>query len=96
MQNEFWKSFALAIFGDCLFRRGDHETAFTYLRESIAGSIANDDYFTFAESCATISGFFKTTQKPDSAIYYAKKGLSAANSIAYQLGIYKNSKLLAE
>ena len=96
MHNKFWHPVALYSLGDCLFRRGDHETSFNYVRESIARATANGDYLSEAEACATISGFFKTTQESDSAIYYANKGLRAANSIAYGLGIYKNSKLLAE
>jgi signal transduction histidine kinase len=96
LQNKYWHPFALTLLGDCLFRRGDHETAFNYLRESIAGAAANGDYITQVEACVAISGFFKTTQNHDSAIYYANKGFSAANSIKYLLGIYKNSKLLAE
>jgi len=96
LHDKFWHPVALYNLGDCLFRRGDHETSFIYVRESIAGATVNGDYLTKAEACATISGFFKRTQNPDSAIYYANKGLGAANSIAYPLGIYKNSKLLAE
>ena len=96
LNDKFWHPVALYNLGDCLFRRGDHRTSFNYAREGIAGAIANRDNLTEAEACATISGFFKTTQEPDSAIYYANKGLGAANSIGYGLGIYKNSKLLAE
>lgn len=96
LNDKFWHPAALYNLGDCLFRRGDHRNSFNYAREGIAGAIANGDNITEADACATISGFFKTTQAPDSAIYYANKGLGAANSIAYGLGIYKNSKLLAE
>ncbi len=96
MHNKFWHPVALYSLGDCLFRQGDHETSFKYVRESIASVIETGDHLTEAEACATIAGFFKIIQKPDSAIYYANNGLSAANSIAYLLGIYKNSKLLAE
>ena len=81
MHNKFWHPVALYSLGDCLFRQGDHETPFNYVRESIAGATANGDYLTEAEACATISVFFKTTQKPDSAIYYSNRGLKAANSI---------------
>jgi signal transduction histidine kinase len=96
MHNKFWHPVALYNLSDCLFRRGDHKTAFNYARESIAGAIANGDNLTEAEACATIAGFFTKSQERDSAIFYASEGLRAANSIAYGLGIYKNSKLLAE
>ena len=96
MHNKVWHPFALTMLGDCLFRRGDYETSFNYVRESIAGAAANGDYVTQVEACVAISGFYKKIQQHDSAIYYANKGLVAANTIAYGLGIYKNSKLLAE
>ncbi len=96
LHDVFWHPVALYSLGDCLFRRGNRDTAFNYLHESIAGSIALHDYFTQAEACAVMSRFFKTTQQPDSSIYYAKKGLDAAKAMAYELGVYKNSKLLAE
>ena len=94
--NKVWHPFALTLLGDCLFRRGDYETSFNYVRESIAGATANGDYVTQVEACVAISGFYKKIQQHDSAIYYANKGLVAANTIAYGLGIYKNSKLLSE
>jgi len=36
MHSKYWHPAALNNLGDCLFRRGDHETAFNYERESIA------------------------------------------------------------
>ena len=96
VHDKFWHPVALANLGDCLFRKGDHETSLNYVREGIAGATTNSDFFTQGDACATISGIFKKTKKTDSAIYYATKGLKAANTIAYGLGIYKNSKLLAE
>lgn len=65
-------------------------------RESIAEATANGNYLSKVEACATISGFFKTTQEYDYAFFYANRGLRAANPIAYGLGIYKNSRLQAE
>ena len=96
MHNKIWHPFALTLLGDCLFRRGDYETSFNYVRESIAGATANGDYVTQVEACVAISGFYKKIQQHDSAIYYANKGLVAAKTIAYGVGIYKNSRLLAE
>ena len=78
--DDLWYPAALYLLGDCLFKRGNRDTAFDYVRESIAGATVNSDYFTQAEAYAVISGFFKTIQQPDSAIYYAKKGLTVANS----------------
>ena len=96
LNDKFWHPVALYNLGDCLFRGGDIKTSFNYAREGIAGAIANGDNLTVAEACAALSGFYKKIQVRDSAIYYASEGLRAANTIAYGLGIYKNSKLLAE
>ncbi len=96
INDKFWHPVALSNLGDCLFRRGDRRTSFKYTMESIAGAIENGDNLSESEACATMAVFFKKIQESDSSIYYAHKGLDAANSIAYRLGIYKNSKLLAE
>jgi signal transduction histidine kinase len=96
LHDEVWHPETLVLLGDCLFRRGNRDTAFDYLRESIAEAALDSDYFAQTEGCAVMSGFFKTMHQPDSAIYYAKKGLTAATSYSYLLGIYENSKLLAE
>ncbi len=96
LNDKFWHPVALYNLSDCLFRRGDNRTAFSYAWQGIAGAIANRDNLTLSEACASISGVFKKRQQRDSAIYYASEGLRAANAIAYGLGIYRNSKLLAE
>jgi signal transduction histidine kinase len=95
LHDMFVHPIALYNLGDCLFKRGNRDTAFTYVRESIAASIINGDYITQAEACAVMSRFFKIVQHPDSAIYYAKKGFAVASVMGYKLGVYKNSKLLA-
>jgi signal transduction histidine kinase len=92
----YWRPGALNCLGFCLFRQGDRETSFKYLREGITGAYANGDYLSVAEGCATIADFFKTTNHPDSIIYYADLGMKAAQSIGYGLSLLKNSKLLAE
>ena len=95
LKNTFWHPVALYLLGDCLFKSGDHETGFKYVRESIVGAILNSDFVTQSEAYAVISRFFKTIQEPDSAIYYAKKGVATGDSMVYNAGLYKNSKLLA-
>jgi signal transduction histidine kinase len=94
LHDQYWHPVALYNLGDCLFRQGEHVKSFDFAREGISKSVA-DDYVTRAEACAVISRFFNTIRQPDSAIYYAMKGLAAADSIAYGAGIYNNTKLLA-
>jgi signal transduction histidine kinase len=96
IHNPYWHPFASALLGDYLFRKGERKASFNYVRESIRMAAPNGDFITQAEAFATISGFFKKINQPDSAIYYAHGGLRASDSGAYLLGIYKNSKLLAE
>ena len=94
--DKFWYNVALYNLGDCLFRQGDYESSVNLIQKSIYGSTSNGEYLTKSEACFTLSGIFRKTQNPDSSIYYARLGLGAAKSIGYGLGIYKNSKLLAE
>jgi signal transduction histidine kinase len=89
----FWRPVALYHLGDCLFKRGDRKISFDYLRSSVEGATLNSDYFTTDEACAVLARFFDTIHLPDSAIYYAKKGLEAAKQIP--IGAQKNSKWLA-
>jgi C4-dicarboxylate-specific signal transduction histidine kinase len=95
LNDKAWHPEAEYELGDCLFQKGNRDTAFNLLHESIAGAVEVTDYYAQTEGCAAISRFFATIQQHDSAIFYAKQGLAAASEYAYDLGIFKNIKLLA-
>jgi signal transduction histidine kinase len=92
----FWRPVALYNLGDCLFKLGDRKISFKYLRSSVPGAVSNADSVTVSEACAVLARFFDKIQQPDSAIFYASRGLNAAKQISYVVGMYKNSKWLAK
>jgi signal transduction histidine kinase len=56
----------------------------------------SNEPFHITNFCNDISLYYQNTNQLDSSIFYAEKGLSAANQISYIQGIYAASKLLAE
>lgn len=93
--NDNYHPIVLLYFGDVLFKMGDREKAFAYLRQSVLLNEKNKDDYNSADACKTIARFFKETNQPDSAIYYAKKGLAHAQAIGFRMDILVNSKILA-
>jgi two-component system, NtrC family, sensor kinase len=94
--NDYDHSYFLLLYGNLLFKLGDHKTAFSYLRQSIAISDKTDENYVNGDACYFLAGFFKETRQRDSCIFYAKKGLENSQKINYKSGILENSKLLAE
>ena len=86
----------LLYLGDVLFKMGNHQQAFAYLRQSVMLNEKNNDDYDSADACKTIARFFKETNQPDSAIFYAKKGLAHAQSFGFKMDILINSKILAD
>ena len=94
--NDTWHPAVLLYFGDVLFKMGDHEKGFAYLHQSVTLNEKNKDDYDAADACKTIARFFKETNQPDSAIFYAKKGLGHAQAIRFRMDILINSKILAD
>jgi two-component system NtrC family sensor kinase len=94
--NDYWHPTVLLYMGDVLFKMGDHEKGFAYLHQSVALNEKNKDDYDGADACKTIARFFKETNQPDSAIFYAKKGLAHAQAIRFRMDILINSKILAD
>ncbi len=86
----------LLYLGDVLFKMGNHQQAFAYLRQSVMLTEKNKDDYDSADACKTIARFFKETNQPDSAIFYAKKGLAHAQAFGFRMDILINSKILAD
>jgi two-component system NtrC family sensor kinase len=94
--NDHWHRTVLLYLGDVLFKMGDHQTAFAYLHQSVVLNEKNNDDYNSADACKTVARFFKETSQPDSAIFYAKKGLAHAQAIEFRMDILINSKILAD
>ncbi len=86
-----------------LFYRGgaeierDPALALQYLRKSFQLAHQSDDLRILSFSCRRLSDFYLThTSHLDSAIYVAKIGLQAAQTMTLHRGIYYNGLVLAE
>ncbi len=89
-------SYFLALRGQIEFKTGDLKKGFDDLKQSVRLNEANHDDYNECQSCYYLAGFFRKTGQSDSSIFYAKKGLAAAQRINYKVGILYNSKFLAE
>jgi tetratricopeptide (TPR) repeat protein len=95
LNDNYWHRTALLYLGDVLFKMGKHQQAFACLRQSVMLNERNNDNYNGADACKTIARFFKETNQPDSAIFYAKKGLTDAQALGFRMDILINSKILA-
>jgi len=82
--------------GTLQFELGNKEAAFASLHKCIDINAKNDDNFYGSLAFNVIAGFFIKSGQPDSSIYYAKKGLEAAQKIGFKFGALEASNLLAE
>ncbi len=82
--------------GTLQFELGNKEAAFASLHNCIDINAKNDDNFYGSFAFNVIADFFKKSGQPDSSIYYAKKGLEAAQKIGFKFGALEASNLLAE
>ncbi len=56
----------------------------------------NNEYYHISNTHIDFALYFQNNNEPDSSIYFAEKGLKAAQTINYNQGIYRASQLLAE
>ncbi|WP_020604520.1 tetratricopeptide repeat-containing sensor histidine kinase [Spirosoma spitsbergense] len=87
---------ALTYLSEVIFKQGKRQIALNYLHQSIELLKKNNDQNTNSDAYKFMAFFFKEMSQPDSAIYYAKKGLFDAQAIGYKLNILEISKLLSE
>ena len=82
--------------GTLQFELGNKETAFAYLHKCIEINTKNLDNFYGSFAYNVMAGFFRKSGQADSSIYYAKKGLEAAQKIGFKFGALEASNVLAE
>ena len=82
--------------GTLQFELGNKETAFAHLHKCIEINTKNLDNFYGSFAYNVMAGFFRKSRQTDSSIYYAKKGLKAAQMIGFKFGALEASNLLAE
>jgi tetratricopeptide (TPR) repeat protein len=69
--------------------------AITYYRMSLLKSEAIGDYTTLTDTYLSIANFYKSTNKPDSCIYFYENALKTAKKALYPKGILEASTNLA-
>jgi signal transduction histidine kinase len=82
--------------GQAYFLNGQKQLGISYLKEAAEEKLQSRDYYTLAWSCGTLANCYKEINQPDSAIYYAKIGLSAAQQIGFKDRLLQINQLLAE
>jgi two-component system NtrC family sensor kinase len=95
-RDNYWHPPALTNLGDYLFRKGDLRNSIGLVREGVALAKFNGDKITQAEGNVVMSKIFRAEGNRDSSIFYAMNGLQASYTYKYGLGVYKNSRQLAE
>ena len=75
---------------------GKNQLAIDYFHKGLELAKKTNNLRFYALYSQSFAEFFQKTNQLDSCIYYAKKGLEAAQLISYKRGILENSSLLAE
>jgi len=83
------------ILGDVEMKSGKHAKALNLYRKSLQISIKNNERRGTAYAYYKIAVFYKAVNQPDSAIYYAKKGLEESELITQKKTILETAALLA-
>lgn len=88
----------LMFYGYLYLKEKELDSAYHYLRRAISIYDAYNDVFGGADAYTYMAMLFKEKNKPDSVIYYAKKGLdlSLNQNNNYKSSILNTSRLLAE
>ena len=95
LEDDEWHPVFSMFFGDLQFRMGQREKGLKYLLESLRLFEHNTPY-SMSDVCRMLSRCYRDMNRTDSAIYYAEKGLGAAQSIGFKLSVLETSKLLSE
>jgi two-component system NtrC family sensor kinase len=85
----------LMFYGVLQLRMGKKEIGISNLRQSIDLFQKGNDHYSESDACNFISNCFLEIHMVDSALYYAKKGFTAAQSIGYKTAMLKTSLTLA-
>ncbi|MEO6820659.1 MAG: ATP-binding protein [Ginsengibacter sp.] len=84
------------FFGDLQFRMGNRNKGIELLNQSAQINEKDNDHYAEANSYNALAEIYKKLKQPDSAIYYAKKALSAAELVDRKSQMIISANLLAE
>jgi two-component system, NtrC family, sensor kinase len=82
--------------GDIKMKSGNVASAGEYYKKSLAISQRKNESRALAYAYNKVASFYKNTNQPDSAIYYAQKGLEESRLINQKKTILEASALLSE
>jgi two-component system NtrC family sensor kinase len=84
------------ILGDIQAMKGNKNTALSYYNQGIKVGLGINDFRTISFIYANMAALYKKINKPDSAIFFAGKGLKYGQINSYKNGILLSANLLAE
>ena len=84
------------VLGNIQALKGDPLSASDYFAKGIQSGLKINDYRTISFIYANMASMFKQINKPDSAIYYAKKGVEYGQIISYRKGVFLSANILSE
>jgi two-component system NtrC family sensor kinase len=84
------------VLGNIQALKGNVNNASAYFSEGILAGLKIRDYRDISFTCVNMATMFKQIHKPDSAIYYAKKGVEYGQLISYKKGVLLSANLLSE
>jgi len=84
------------VLGDIALKRGDKKEALKQYQLGLQIAIANNERRAVGLAYIKIAVFYKTEGRPDSAIYYAGKGLKESEAIGRKVTSMEAANLLSE
>jgi two-component system NtrC family sensor kinase len=82
--------------GNIEMKSGNRASALSYYQQSLQIAIQNNEHRASASAYNKIASFYKSVNQPDSAIYYARKGLEEAELVSHKKTILEAVTLLSE
>jgi two-component system, NtrC family, sensor kinase len=84
------------ILGNIKMKSGNYKEALNFYQKGLQISIKNNERRASAGGYNKIASFYKSINQPDSAIYYATKGLEVSMAISQKTSILEAAALLSE
>jgi signal transduction histidine kinase len=83
------------ILGNIKMKMGSKDEALKFYQKSLQVSLKNNERRTSSSAYIKLASFYKNINQPDSAIYYAKKGLEESKLISQKKTIQEAASLLS-
>ncbi len=84
------------ILGDIALKKGDKQRALREYKQCLQIAVSNNERRAISFAYNKIAAYYKDQDQPDSAIYYANKGLQESKAIGKKLTGMEAAGLLSE